>query len=253
MHHTEELLRRLGSNIRRLRQDKRLTQEALAQTAGINDKELTHIEAGRRNVTIDTLVALARALAVTPGSLLEKDYTESDPVEVLNHIFQYIREYQEIAERHGINDVFQDNGGKLLQVLTVTGLTNIPGREGNDARDELGKEYELKSVNTRLTKSFSTHHHMNPGIIAKYRQVDWVFAVYEGIELKEIYLLTPADLEPFYTKWETQWHATNKDINNPKIPLAYVRSVGKLIYQEPDSGRFYRAPITRFPRDRGAA
>ena len=38
-------------------------------------------------------------------------------------------------ETNGINDVFQDNGGKLLQVLLITGLKDIPGREGNDAVD----------------------------------------------------------------------------------------------------------------------
>jgi hypothetical protein len=66
---------------------------------------------------------------------------------------------------------------------------------------------------------------MNPTIIAKYRQVDWVFAVYRGIELVSIYRLTPTDLEPFYQRWEAKWHAEGgKDINNPKIPLSFVIS-----------------------------
>ena len=85
---------------------------------------------------------------------------------VLEEIFPSIRKYQELASRHGIGDIFQDNGGKLLQLVLITGLTVIPGREGNDARDEEGNEYELKSVNTLLTRSFSTHHHMNPVILA---------------------------------------------------------------------------------------
>lgn len=80
-----------------------------------------------------------------------------------------MRKLQKLASKHGIDDIFQDNGGKTLQVLLNTGLTILPGREGNDARDENGREYELKSVNIRLTQSFSTHHHMNPHIIEKYR------------------------------------------------------------------------------------
>ena len=53
-------------------------------------------------------------------------------------------------------------------------------------------------------------------------QVDWIFAVYEGIEIQEIYRLTPQDLEPFFSKWERKWHADGgKDINNPKIPLSF--------------------------------
>jgi hypothetical protein len=99
---------------------------------------------------------------------------------VLERIFPNIRKYQELASKHGIGDIFQDNGGKLLQLVLITGLTVIPGREGNDARDRQGNEYELKSVNTLLTQSFSTHHHMNPVIIGKYRKVKWCFAVYEG-------------------------------------------------------------------------
>ena len=149
----------------------------------------------------------------------------------LRALLPSIRKLQKLASVHGIDDIFQDNGGKILQILLFTGLTILPGREGNDARDETGREYELKSVNERLTKSFSTHHHMNPHIISKYRQVDWVFAIYDGIELKEIFLLTPAQLEPYFKKWATKWADDgNKDINNPKVPLTFVRKTGKCIY-----------------------
>ncbi|MEZ5537691.1 MAG: hypothetical protein R3F02_18985 [Thiolinea sp.] len=147
-------------------------------------------------------------------------------------IYPHILKLQQLAENHGINDIFQDNGGKLLQVLLITGLEVLPGREGNDAKDSNGNEYELKSVNTLLTKSFSTHHHMNPVIIEKYRQVDWIFAVYEGIKLLSIHQLTPADLEPYYSKWIKKWHADGgKDINNPKIPLKFVLEHGRTIYK----------------------
>lgn len=150
----------------------------------------------------------------------------------LKELFPAIRSYQDLATEHGINDIFQDNGGKLLQVILLTGLRVLPGREGNDAQDDDGNEFELKSVNTLLTKSFSTHHHLNPTIIEKYRQVDWVFAVYEGIELQAIYRLTPDDLEPYYSKWESKWHRDGeKDINNPKIPLKFVEAEGVLVYR----------------------
>lgn len=154
-------------------------------------------------------------------------------IELLEKLLPAVRRYQELASMHGIDDIFQDNGGKLLQILLHTGLKAIGKREGNDAVDDDGKEYELKSVNISLTKSFSTHHHMNPVIIKKYRLVDWIFAVYESIELKAIYLLKPKDLEIFYGKWESKWHADGgKDINNPKIPLSYVIRTGQVIYPE---------------------
>ncbi len=150
----------------------------------------------------------------------------------LEELWPYVRQFQELARSHGINDIFQDNGGKLLQVALVTGLKVLPLREGNDAKDDDGNEYELKSVNIELTKNFSTHHHMNPTIIAKYRKVAWIFAVYKEIELLEIFRLQPQDLETWYTKWEAKWHADGKkDINNPKVPLSYyVRAKGEQIY-----------------------
>lgn len=154
----------------------------------------------------------------------------------MERLLPYIREYQVLASKHGIGDIFQDNGGKLLQLLLVTGLRCIGSREGNDAIDADGKEFELKSVNVLLTKSFSTHHHMNPVILAKYRQVDWLLAIHEGIELQEIYRMKPAMLEPYFSKWETRWHESGgRDINNPKIPVKFVVERGELVYRKPAS------------------
>jgi hypothetical protein len=154
-----------------------------------------------------------------------------DDYQCLVELWPAVQQYQDLATKHGIDDIFQDNGGKLLQVLLLLGLKILPGREGNDAVDSSGREYELKSVNIELTHGFSTHHHMNPVIIAKYRQVPWVFAVYRDIALQTVYLLEPADLEPYFTKWEQKWHANGgKDINNPKIPIKYVMDHGTMIY-----------------------
>jgi hypothetical protein len=71
-------------------------------------------------------------------------------------VWPEIQAYQRLASKHGIEDIFQDNGGKVLQVLILLGLTNIAGREGNDAVDAEGREYELKSVNIELTQGVST-------------------------------------------------------------------------------------------------
>lgn len=163
---------------------------------------------------------------------------------LLEQLFPAVQEYQDLAEKHGIADIFQDNGGKILQVILALGLEVLEGREGNDARDADGNEYELKSVNITLTKSFSTHHHMNPVIIDKYKQVDWIFAVYDNIELISIYLMTPTDLAPYYDKWLTKWHDDGgKDINNPKIPLKFVMEHGKLLRgKHPDLTAYKKKP-----------
>lgn len=160
--------------------------------------------------------------------------------EKLNELFPAVQAYQALAAKHGIGDIFQDNGGKLLQTLLILNLQGLASREGNDARDDAGNEYELKTVNVLLTSSFSTHHHLNPVILKKYRAVHaWYFSIYEGIELVEIFRMTPADLETsFFTPWEAKWRSMNqgrsgefRDINNPKIPVKYVQENGELVYR----------------------
>ena len=55
---------RLGTRLRDLRRAKRLTQEQLAEQAGLSYKFIGEIERGRGNPTVDTLGALGHALGV---------------------------------------------------------------------------------------------------------------------------------------------------------------------------------------------
>lgn len=221
---------RLAQHIKRLRCEAGLSQEVLAEKTGLHRTYIGSVERGERNLSVDNIERFAQALQVPPSELLAPAGSGSD-AEILAELIPYIRRYQSLASKYEISDVFQDNGGKLLQVLIKTGLKNMPGREGNDAVDDKGREYELKSVNALLTKSFSTHHHLNPVILTKYRKVAWIFAVYEGIELKSIYKMTARKLEPYFQKWEAKWHDDGgKDINNPKIPLKFVEEYGTRIH-----------------------
>lgn len=233
---TTELLKTIASNVILFRKLKGLSQEELAYRAQVDRTYIGYIENAKNNATVGVLARIADVLEVSLADLLERKQAEAaratSDADLLNELLPPIQAYQQLAEKHGINDIFQDNGGKLLQVLLLTNLKNIPSREGNDAVDEEGNEYELKSVNVNLTRSFSTHHHLNPIILKKYRQVRWMFAVYEGIEIREIYRLAADQLEPYFSKWEETWHARGgRDINNPKIPLTYVRTVGELVYR----------------------
>lgn len=151
----------------------------------------------------------------------------------LKALWGAIQQVQDLALKHGINDIFQDNGGKQLQMILVLGLTASPGREGNDALTADGRELELKTVNLDLQKQFTTHHHLNPIILDKYRRVPWIFGFYRGITLRAVYLLEPDRLEPYFGKWESKWHADGgKDINNPKIPAEFVLAHGERIWGE---------------------
>lgn len=173
-----------------------------------------------------------------------KRFQRHSDLDKLEAILPHIRKLQRLASQHGIHDVFQDNGGKLLQLLLVTGLTAIPGREGNDARDAQGKEYEVKTVNRFDTKGkpksnpqFTTHHHLNTAILTKYRKVDWLFAVYSGIELEAVYYLAAEMLEPYFSKWEQDYARKAKELNNPKIDVRFVEKEGILLFKNPSASK----------------
>jgi len=231
---TESLAVQFGRRVRQLREAKGWSQEQLATAAQLHRTHISLIETAKRSVQLDTVESLASALGVPPAALFTNDPlpdpNAGDRGE-LERLLPAVRAYQALADKHGIDDVFQDNGGKLLQTLILLDLKKLPGREGNDATDATGNEYELKTVNRLLTKSFSTHHHLNPTILKKYRAVAaWYFSVYEHIELVRIYRLTPVQLESYFGAWEAKWNETKRDINNPKIPLAFVEKNGSLVY-----------------------
>ena len=64
-------LRPLGAQLRRLRLDRRLTQETLAELASLNYKYIGRIELGKADPGADVLVRLARALGVPVGDLFD--------------------------------------------------------------------------------------------------------------------------------------------------------------------------------------
>lgn len=230
---TDSLATQFGHRVRQLREANGWSQDRLAELAGLHRTHISLIENARREVQLDTVAKLAVALDVEPARLFRKAFSEPRRErEKLDDLLPALREYQSLATRHGIDDVFQDNGGKLLQTLIMLGLHKLPRREGNDAVDAEGNEYELKTLNVKLTRSFSTHHHLNPRILEKYRAVTaWFFSVYEHIELVSIYRIEPSQLEVTFGKWEAKWRTNQKDINNPKIPLAFVVQHGVSIFQ----------------------
>ena len=66
----KEVLRRLGERVRGLRRARGLTQEALARSLGLSVAYVSLIERGGRNPPVTTVVAIARALGVSPREML---------------------------------------------------------------------------------------------------------------------------------------------------------------------------------------
>lgn len=61
----------VGRNASRLRREKGLTQEQLAEISGLSQQYISGLEQGRRNPTIVTIHELATALGVSHLELLQ--------------------------------------------------------------------------------------------------------------------------------------------------------------------------------------
>ena len=67
---SQVLYRMVGKRVRQLRLQRKLTQEQLAERAGISASFLGHIERGSRKLSLDSFYHLARALGCTADDLL---------------------------------------------------------------------------------------------------------------------------------------------------------------------------------------
>ena len=69
----------LGTKIRELRKQKKLTQTALAKKAGISQSALSDIESQTKSPSVDTISLLASALEVTVSQLMGEDIQNIAP------------------------------------------------------------------------------------------------------------------------------------------------------------------------------
>jgi DNA-binding XRE family transcriptional regulator len=60
-----------GNRIRHLRESQGLSQEQLADLAGIHRTYMSGVERGQRNIGLDNIVAIARALGVPTACLFD--------------------------------------------------------------------------------------------------------------------------------------------------------------------------------------
>lgn len=63
--------KQLGNNIKQLRTSLGLSQEQLAEKAGLHRTYVGAVERGERNVSLDNILAISRALGVLASTLLK--------------------------------------------------------------------------------------------------------------------------------------------------------------------------------------
>lgn len=65
-----DMRRLVGANFARIRRERKLTQEQVAERSGFSQHYLSGLERGRRNPTVVTLFELAQALRTSPSDLI---------------------------------------------------------------------------------------------------------------------------------------------------------------------------------------
>ena len=71
VHRDNEFLRKFGKNLRRIRQEGKLSQEALADKAEFPRSQIARIERGELNPTINTIKRIADVLEIDISILFQ--------------------------------------------------------------------------------------------------------------------------------------------------------------------------------------
>lgn len=106
--------RRLGQRLQAMRKERQLTQEELADRAGLHPTHVAKIEAGVSWPSIPALLRIARALAVQPSKFFAPEPEHVDPsvtralqgvVSLLRNLSEddiaFVRDVLIVLKRHG--------------------------------------------------------------------------------------------------------------------------------------------------------
>lgn len=88
----------LGSQIRRFREARKLSQKELAQLIGVSNSRISNWEQGINRPDADTIVSLCKALAVSPSELLNVHLCEDELSSQERKVLQAYRAKPELRQ-----------------------------------------------------------------------------------------------------------------------------------------------------------
>ncbi|MHA6626950.1 helix-turn-helix domain-containing protein [Pseudonocardia sichuanensis] len=143
MQSSEEVATAVGRNVRALRQQRRMTIDALAAAAGVSRGTVIQIETARGNPSIGTLVGLAAALRVGVASLVDGD---AEPRVVVRRAAEAARLWSSAA---GSNAVFRI-GTDPPDVVELWDWTLQPGDGFDGEAHPMGTQEVLSVLSGQL-------------------------------------------------------------------------------------------------------
>lgn len=101
---------KLGIRVRQQRELNSLTQSQLARKVGVTGSFIGHIERGEKKASVDTVVALCNALAISPSVLLQDSLSDAamqsqlsfdaENQDLMRGIMHVLREHNKRTEYH---------------------------------------------------------------------------------------------------------------------------------------------------------
>jgi transcriptional regulator with XRE-family HTH domain len=67
-----DIKQEFGKRLAQMRKDRKISQEQLAELSGLNRPYISGIEQGKRNVSLEVIVSLAKALGIQTKELFEE-------------------------------------------------------------------------------------------------------------------------------------------------------------------------------------
>lgn len=157
MQSPEDVATAVGRNVRALRQQRRMTIDALAAASGVSRGTVIQIETARGNPSIGTLVGLAAALRVGVASLVDSD---AEPRVVVRRDADAARLWSSAA---GSSAVFRI-GTDPPDVVELWDWTLQPGDGFDGEAHPTGTQEVLSVLSGRLClRVGSTEQHLDAG------------------------------------------------------------------------------------------